>query len=278
MQSTDLDMNAWLHKPKTHIALIDATQANLMAVTLDKEANFKKEMELPHAWHWLYFHEAIKASDLAKDGHEKSGRFLPLTSLPYRMLAGGTLDFFDPINIGEYAQKTSTVESIKPKTGRTGALCFVTVEHSIETSGAMNIYERQNIVYRGNITAPAEKPMAPTTQADCEIVTQPGAIELFRYSALTFNAHKIHYDPSYCTDHDYENLVIHGPLIATQLLETFKKAYPSLKLKHFDYSGSAPLFTPSQLITRVQAESDNTATGWAQNEQGHLVQTAKFEW
>ncbi|TWF59200.1 FAS1-like dehydratase domain-containing protein [Neorhizobium alkalisoli] len=217
--------------------------ANFMLATLGHEDTLAPGDDLPPLWHFLYFLEAKPAGDLGRDGHPKKGGFLPPVSLPRRMWAGGRFTFGKPLKLGDKAVKRSSIQSISEKDGRSGKLCFVTVRYEVVVSGEVSIIEEQDIVYREDpapdVPAPAPK-LVDRIPAFAEEVT-PTEVMLFRYSALTFNGHRIHYDGDYArTVEGYPGLVFHGPLTAT-LLAGLAERSAGRKLKEFSFRGQSPL-------------------------------------
>jgi 3-methylfumaryl-CoA hydratase len=223
--------------------------------------------ELPPLWHWLYFLPLHRQSGLGEDGHAKLGGFLPETGLPHRMWAGSRLQFHRPLRIGETVTRTSRVASLVEKQGRTGRLVFVTVRHEIGDA----VSEEQSIVYRGH-AATAEPTPAPTNAAWQRRI-HPDDVLLFRYSALTFNAHRIHYDRRFATEISrYPGLVVHGPLIATLLLDLVRRNLPEAKIRQFEFRAVRALFDTADFY--VCGRPDGKL--WAHDAQGNLCVEALF--
>ena len=205
-------------------------RARKLSATLDLDPDkLRSGAPLPFGWHWIYFHEPALRSALAEDGHERRGDFLPPIPLDRRMWAGGRLCFAEPIEIGATIRRTSTVRSIELKEGRSGSLAFVTVEHLLSDSSGVLLEEEQEIVYLNRApertsSAPAARPKvvgasAPEDRGDWSESVTLDEVTLFRFSALTFNAHRIHYDRRYAAEVEhYPDIVVHGPLIAMLLL------------------------------------------------------------
>jgi 3-methylfumaryl-CoA hydratase len=198
---------------------------------------------VPPGLFWCLAPEIVSQADLGADGHPRRGLFLPPVPLPRRMWAGGELAFHGTFAVGETVTKTSTIEDIAEKSGRSGTLCFVTVRHAYSVDGALVLDERQDIVYRAPPSHEAEPPPAaapPSATATVRAVeTTP--TQLFRYSALTFNGHRIHYDADYArTVEGYDGLVVHGPLQATWMLNLSAARLGRLPAR-FAYRGRAPL-------------------------------------
>ncbi|MEM7532245.1 MAG: MaoC family dehydratase N-terminal domain-containing protein [Chloroflexota bacterium] len=279
-------LNQWVGKEEVTEDIITAKTANLMNATLSRDAIFNQGDVLPPAWHWLYFHQGVRGDDLGADGHAKLGGFIPPIPLPRRMWAGGTLRFEQPLRIGDHATKHSTIKSITPKHGRSGQLCFVIVEHKIIVNEQRCLSETQTLVYREEVQREAGQPpkvqqMAneptPTKTADFSNAYTPDAAQLFRYSALTFNSHRIHYDLDFCRKHEgYPDLVIHGPLIATLLLDLFYQRQPTEQpIRQFDYRGVSPLFHPHTFTVNGAHMQDTRGEGWATNHFGGVAMTAR---
>ncbi len=273
------ELNEWIGKSIEVEDTVTAGQANRMNATLDREPTFKKGDRLPPAWHWLYFHEAVQLSGLGIEGHPKLGGFMPPVPLPRRMWAGGSLIFDQPIIIGQPAIKRSTIANIAAKTGKSGQLYFVTVEHEVFQNTSRCLHEKQIIVYREPADPTktlADPPPAPETDSrtfSAEI--RPDPIMLFRYSALTFNGHRIHYDLDFCQTHEgYPNLVFHGPLTATLLLDLFYHQYPAEPIKTFEYRGVSPLFNPDPFTIHGTRKGIH-GKAWAANSANGLAMSAQ---
>ena len=230
----------------------------------------------PLGAHWLYFHRAARQSALGPDGHARRGGFLPpVDALPRRMWAGGQLDFTGPLCIGEAAQRRSTVADVAAKQGSTGPLVFVTVEHEIGGPGGVAVTERQDIVYRGPpVSGGAPRPpRAAPTEARWRRTIRPDPVLLFRYSALTFNGHRIHYDQPYATETEgYPGLVVHGPLLATLLLDLCRRE-AGRPVRRFEFRAVAPVFDTAPFTVAGNPEGDTIAL-WVEGRDGALAMTA----
>jgi len=254
---------------------LDLRQARLMQLTLDQPATYQKGDPLPPFWHYLYFNPQIQACDLGVDGHEKLGRFIPDFGLPRRMWAGGNVTIEKPLRLGEEVEKTSTIRAIDEKNGRSGRLCFVTVDHDFAVAGEHRLRETQQIVYR---EAPAEGAKAPAgtpapDDATFSRTITPDPVLLFRYSALIFYGHRIHYDADYTrTQEGYPGLVVHGPLVATLLVRLGLERLGERRLKSFDIRAMSPLFDTAP-FTLEGRDTDDGATLWARSPAGDLAMT-----
>lgn len=268
------NLESWLGRSTSSEVVLDVAQANRMAVTLDRSPTFQLGDALPPAWHWLYFHDFIQASDLGQDGHPKLGLILPPVPLPKRMWASGNFVFYAPLRLGDRVQRTSVIRSITAKEGRSGLLYFVVIEHTLATGGVLNLVEEQTIVYRELASeTQISKAQATTIHADYQQAYAFNSTALFRYSALTFNGHRIHYDVDYCrTVEGYPNLVIHGPLVATLLLDLYVQQQQPLRW--FRYRSKSPLFLPHSFTVNGKNEGENTRL-WASNHEGGLAMEAE---
>ncbi|MEX0338892.1 MAG: MaoC family dehydratase N-terminal domain-containing protein [Arenibacterium sp.] len=265
----------WIGKQETRKDVLSVQPARFMQATLDHDPSLRAGDTLPTLWHWLYFLEAKRLSELGRDAHSKKGGFLPPVELPRRMWAGGRLQFHAPLILGEPAEKTSTIKSVVEKTGKSGPLCFVTVEHLIHQNGQLALSEEHDIVYRSDPAPDAPRPvLAPAPEApDFSETVQPSEVILFRYSALTFNGHRIHYDVDYARSVEgYDGLVFHGPLTAT-LLANQAETRSGKRLTTFTFTARAPLagMTPFELQGR---RSEQTHTLWARRQDGACAMEA----
>ena len=229
----------------------------LLAATIDRDdLPYKAGDELPANWHRLYFLTAARPGEVGPDGHPARGRFLPPVPLPRRMFAGGRLKFFRPLHIGETVTRASEILSVEGKQGRSGDLVFVTVRHRFFVDGDVALEETQDLVYRGPgggaEAAPERVEAAPWQRS-----VQPDPVMLFRYSALTFNGHRIHYDYPYVTQEEgYSGLIVHGPLIATFLLDLLRRERPQGRVAEFSFRARRPLFSPDPFSVRGWPSAD----------------------
>jgi 3-methylfumaryl-CoA hydratase len=259
----------WVGRSREEHDTITAWPVRAMNATLDRKSGEPSAGdEVPPAWHWLYFLEARAASEIGADGHPKRGDFLPPVPLPRRMWAGGRIEWQLPLRIGDRAKRVSEIVSVEPKSGRTGTLVFVTVRHTISTAGGTAIVEEHDIVYRDaprpGDPAPAPKPGPDSAHWRRTVV--PDEVMLFRYSALTFNGHRIHYDTPYVTGVEgYPGLVVHGPLQATLLLDLAREHAPAgRRIARFDYRALSPVFAGTTLTLSAQSADDGLgARVWA---------------
>lgn len=261
---------AWLEKQTSVEAFIDPAQVQKLEATLDRTPSLASGDNLPPAWHWLYFHEQAKASDLGNDGHTKLGVSMPNFPLPRRMWAGGKIKWLSTVEIGIDAKRNSRILSIEEKSGRTGDLIFVTVEHQIHQSGRLCIQEEHNIVYRSAAKQSSiAQPESANTDSDFSASWKLDETTLFRYSALTFNSHRIHYDVEYTREVEgYDGLIVHGPLLATLLLDLANQN--GCSFNEFEYRAKSPVTLPNGFTVHGKREQDQTNL-WVANENGALA-------
>jgi 3-methylfumaryl-CoA hydratase len=274
-------LRQWIGKTEQTSARISAPQVAALAATLDRPDSPDDAHVLPPLWHWLFFHAPVRQSELGVDGHPHRGVFLPPVSLPRRMWAGGRLQFRGtrPLRVGQNVIRRSVINSVDYKEGRSGGLVFVSLGHTIvDCTGEVILTEEQDIVYRGHPTSTAigaaSTRAPPESQWSREI--HPDAALLFRYSALTFNGHRIHYDRSYASDVEgYPGLVVQGPLIATLIMELLHAQLPAARIENFSFRAVAPLFdTLPFLVCGYPQGNGRTITLWAQTLDGCLAMSA----
>ena len=211
----------WIGRTETATETLRPFPADALAATLDRDESYPEGAALPDLWHWLYFLPLHKLSESGRDGHAARGGFLPPVPLPRRMWAGSRFRFHAPLRVGVQALRRSTILKVEEKQGRSGPLCFVTVGHELIDGDTLCIAEEHDIVYREDPApgAPAPAPQPAPEGSAFHRVISPDPVLLFRYSALTFNGHRIHYDQPYATGVEgYPGLVVHGPLLATLLM------------------------------------------------------------
>ncbi len=269
------DPQEWVGRERRQSDVLHVRPARFMEATLDRDPSLEEGNVLPPLWHWLYFLEARPLSELGRDAHPKKGGFLPPVALPRRMWAGGRFTFHEPLILGKEASKRSVITSVVPKAGRTGRLCFVTVLHEIHQNGRLMLSEEQDIVYREDPdpTVETPTPAAAPGNADFSQTVVPTEVMLFRYSALTFNGHRIHYDVDYARDVEgYEGLVFHGPLTATLLMNLACAEMKSAP-KSYTYRGIAPLTGLSAFAMEGRRVGDAVDL-WAKRHDGALAMSA----
>ncbi|MDS0857001.1 MaoC family dehydratase N-terminal domain-containing protein [Burkholderia pseudomultivorans] len=274
--------DAWIGRREDSADRITPAPIRLLRATLDDAEPSALPDVLPPLWHWLYFLPGERQSSIGIDGHPRRGGFLPPVALPRRMWAGGRLQFLRPLAVDTPIQRRSTIANVQSKSGRSGRLVFVTVLHEIGDAQGVAIREEQDIVYRdapppaaAGTPAPAPQP-APTDEQYSRIVI-PDPVLLMRFSALTFNGHRIHYDRPYAMHEEgYPGLVVHGPLIAMLLMEELRRRHPGKTIRAFDFKAVSPLFDTAPFTVNGKLES-HTARVWARGPQGQLAMQASIE-
>jgi 3-methylfumaryl-CoA hydratase len=258
---------------------ISPAPAAALSATLDCRVAPLSGDPLPPIWHWLYFWTAAPQAELGSDGHPQKGGFLPDLGLPRRMAAGGRITFNAALPIGSRAERVSRVISIEHKEGRSGRLAFVTVEHEIKTGGVTVIREEQDIVYREPAQPGQAQPKSTPAPsgAEWERIIAPTEVLLFRYSALTFNGHRIHYDRDYAREVEgYPDLVVHGPLIATLLLDTVGRFAPEAVVREYAFKAVRPTFLGNPFAVCGRRAADGQSIDlWAKDHEGYLTMSAR---
>lgn len=271
---------AFVGNTQTAQDVVRAGPVRLLAATLDRdEPELPDGAPVPPSGQWLLFLPHYRQSEAGLDGHAARGGFLPPVPLPRRMWAGGRLNFSDTLRVGDKVTKRSTIKNVQVKNGRTGALCFVLVEHRYETARGLALIEEHDIVYRDVAPPGAPAPAyekAPKGEWREEIV--PTELMLFRYSALTFNGHRIHYDRKYVTEVEgYPGLIFHGPLQATLLIDLAVRKNPGRMMRAFSFRAVKPVFDLHPLYIGGQRTGGNSADLWVEDYQGDLCMKASAE-
>ncbi|WP_299719440.1 MaoC family dehydratase N-terminal domain-containing protein [Caballeronia sp.] len=270
----------WMPTPTVAVETVTAAPVAALSATLNRvDPSPVSGDALPPLWHWLYFLPLHRHEDICTDGHPMRGGLLPPVSLPRRMWAGSRVQFERPIRIGDAVTRTSEVTAINEKSGRSGRLVFVTVRHTLSDDAGRLLSEEQDIVYRDLATpgAPAPTPKAAPADAMFSREIVPDEVMLFRYSALTFNSHRIHYDHPYATGVEgYPGLVVHGPLLATLLLDLLRREMPVADVTHFEFKALRPTFAGYllSLCGRLD-ESGHAVDLWAHDHEGWLTMSAR---
>jgi 3-methylfumaryl-CoA hydratase len=254
---------AWVGRTEESEDWITPTSVRGVQAMFDMEPVAKAGDPLPPGWHFFYNNPIAPASQLGRDGHPKRGGFLPPVELPRRMWAGSKLAFNAPLRVGDTLKRSSEILSVQGKTGSTGSLVFVGVRHTLRSSSGGETVDEQRIVYRedpkdGANAAPAKKPALPEG-AEFSVSSSPDPVMLYRFSALTFNGHRIHYDHPYVTGVEgYPGLVVHGPLIALSMLQAFTGTHPGVTVRGYDFTPRSPITVPMEMT----AQGRKTEQGW----------------
>ena len=277
-----MNLQDWIGRNETVEDTATATPYAALSATLDQPDTTRPALgtPLPPLWHWLYFLPLAAQSDIGPDGHARRGGFMPPVPLPRRMWAGSDFEFHAPLRVGDALRRTSTIVDVKEKSGRSGSLIFVKVRHEIRCNGAEKVAltEHHNIVYRaaaepGDVAPPPQA--APADSAWQRTIT-PSDVLLFRYSALTFNGHRIHYDRQYVTEVEgYPGLIVHGPLIATLLMDLLRRQQPDARVLRFEFKAVRPTFDTHAFSVHGQPSADGkTVHLWGRDHEGWLTMDA----
>jgi 3-methylfumaryl-CoA hydratase len=236
-------LRGWIGREERVEDIVTADLARRYAATFEQQGAAGAGTRVPRLIHWCLAQPAVPTAGLGHDGHPARGGFLPPVALPRRMWAGGAVTFHGDLAAGDAVTRLSRIAEVALKDGRSGPLCFVTVEHRMTVGGALKIEERQDIVYRGADTPSGAATASPPPESGAQRRhLQASPALLFRYSALTFNGHRIHYDRPYATQVEgYPGLVVHGPLLATLLCD-YAGELSGRPPDHFAFRGMSPLF------------------------------------
>ena len=274
------DMRTWIGRSQTVEDFLAPWPAKALIATLDeRDPEPRMGDPLPPLWHWLYFLEAAPASRIGPDGHGERGDFLPPIELPRRMWAGSRFSFDgEPLRLGDTARRVSTIKSIEPKTGASGSMVFVTVQHTLSGPQGVALLEEHDIVYREAAkpgeTAREPRP-APADPGTARTIV-PDPVLLFRFSALTFNGHRIHYDQPYVTGVEgYPGLIVHGPLMGLLQIELARRASAGRAPRSFEFRALSPVFAGAPMTVAARREADGSLATWIANAQGGLAQQGK---
>lgn len=277
-----LDIRGAIGKTRSTESEIAAWPADVLAATLDRDdAPLKAGDAIPAGWHMMYFPEVVKLRDTGPDGHAKTGDFLPaLPGFPRRMWASTKTTFHAPLRVGDKIRRVSTVADVAPKEGRSGRMVFTTVRNEIFAPSGLAVVEELSVVYRPPAEAgtgapsggaPAPAPAKPVWQR----TIAPTPVLLFRYSALTMNSHRIHYDRPYTMQEEgYPGLLVHGPLTGTLLYDLFRRNMPQAQLKEATVRAMSPLYdTAPFTIEGAPDAAGGSAVCWATAHDGKLAMT-----
>ncbi len=271
----------WIGRRHTQTDMVTPQLVNGFRATLGQAGSDAMHGDVaPLALHWCLAPATVPMADIGPDGHPARGGFLPPVPLPRRMWAGGRLMFHDGLLVGDRVERVSTIRDVNMKEGRSGTLCFVLVQHEICTARGLAVSEEHDIVYRG-LEAPPAGPLPLAHDlgvADLSRSIAPDSVLLFRYSALTFNGHRIHYDRPYAMDVEgYPGLIVHGPLQATLLMGLAQELRPERPLRSFSFRGTSPLFDLAPFAIKARRTQD-AAVLWVEGEAGVLHMRADAAW
>lgn len=277
----DVNLQDWVGRTEEASDQAYPTPARALAATLDQAGiDVSIGKPLPELWYWLYFLPTVPMGEIGSDGHPRRGGFLPPIALERRMWASGRHVFHDPLRIGDVLHKSSEITKISEKDGKAGRMVFVTVRHQIRSGRGLAVEEEQDIVY-----LPMPKtftPPAPTPAPENPAWSEPFPIDpvlLFRFSALTFNGHRIHYDEPYATGVEkYPGLVVHGPLQALLLIESAKRHNPDRVPARYTFRAVRPLFGFDRVSLMGVAREDGGHDLFTVNGEGHVGMQATVAW
>lgn len=278
---TEIDINhlrEWIGNEESKSELVTSSMVERFNATFDLTGAVKDGDAAPTLIHLCLAPPAAPTSELGPDGHPARGGFLPPVALPRRMWAGGAFTFHDDIRVGELVTRDSKIRDVVVKEGRAGTLCFVTVDHRILSGDRLVMEERQDIVYRSeDASGAAKKTPEPALKGANSVTVQPSPTLLFRYSALTFNGHRIHYDAPYARNEEgYPGLIVHGPMQATMLAHYAEKLRRT-RPKQFDFRSLSPLFDDAEFS--LNAEDDGASLKlWTAKTGGPIAMEARATW
>jgi 3-methylfumaryl-CoA hydratase len=277
-------LQSWIGRTETLSDDITVAPLRALSATLDRDDALPVPgTALPPLWHWLFFLPQHRQSEIGPDGHAKRGGFLPPVPLPRRMWAGGRLRWLpeNPLVVGDAVRRFSRIESVTHKAGRTGDLLFVLVKHEVYNSKGLALTEEHDIVYRAAAQPgdPVPPPVPAEKGAPWQREITPDDVLLFRYSALTFNGHRIHYDRKYVTEVEgYPGLIVHGPLIATMLVDLVRRNAPGAFIERFNFKAVRPTFDLHPFRINGAPSADGKAVRlWAEDVEGWLTMQGTAE-
>ncbi len=280
MTASPAPLTDWIGRTETRLDTAGAWPVAALTATFGRDDPPPRAGDpVPPGWHWLYFLDIAPAGELGEDGHPHRGGFLPPVALPRRMWAGGRIEFLAPLRIGDAVRRVSTIRNVEAKSGKSGDLVFVTVEHQIFGNDTLAVREEHDIVYRdapkpgappAKTAAPA--PAAPKAAWHRELTPDP--VLLFRFSALTFNGHRIHYDLDYCRDVEgYPGLIVHGPLQTLLLLDLCRRQ-SARPVRRLEYRAQRPVFHGTPLSVNGTPSADAASADlWTADATGQKAMT-----
>jgi len=273
-------LSDWIGRIETRTDTVTAAPLVALSALLDRDDPPPQPGDAaPPLAHWLYFLPVYRQSEAGPDGHAVKGGFLPPVELPRRMWAGSRLEFMRALEVGSGVKRVSTIKDITGKEGRSGRLVFVTVRHEVSDAKGVVLSDEHDIVFRGE-SALAAKPVPAPTNETWRREIHPDPVLLFRYSAVTFNSHRIHYDHPYVTRVEgYPGLVVHGPLTATLLVDLLRRSAPGVKLKTFAFRAMRPLYDTANFSTcGLPDEAQRSARLWTRDAEGAVTMEATATW
>jgi 3-methylfumaryl-CoA hydratase len=274
--SIDIEhLREWIGRAEQSTDTVTAAPIAALSATLDRDDPPPRPGDrLPALWHWLYFLPAHRRSELGVDGHLRLGGFLPPVPLPRRLYAGGRVEILHPLRVGDAITRVSRIADVSSKDGRTGPLVFVQVRHEIMSRDRLALTEEHDIVYRDAVSSGDPRPRVRQAPVDAvwtrEI--QPDDVLLFRYSALTFNGYRIHYDRRFATEaQGHPGLVVHAPLVATLLADLLRRSVPEASVSRFSFRAISALFDTAPFFICGRPDDDGSVKLWARDRAGALA-------
>jgi 3-methylfumaryl-CoA hydratase len=277
------DLSNWIGRELVTSETLDAMQLTKMAATMDRPLSFNKGEKLPAGWHWLFFNQLEAQANLGPDGHPRRGNFLPPVELPRRMWAGSRLHWHAPFLAGHTVTRTARVLDVTEKAGKSGQMIFVKVGYTYRDGQTVLLEEEHDIVYRDDPPRDANA-TAVTAKAPDKLVFEregahlrkvtPDPVLLFRYSAVTFNGHRIHYDADYVRNVEgYPGLIVHGPLIATFALDFIEfDLAPGRSIEKFSFRMKKPTFDYAPFHLHASASADGKGyAAWTSDNNGQVA-------
>ena len=276
------EMTAWVGRSQTTHDEITAFPLTALAASLGRDdARATVGTVVPPLWHWLYFLPVYRPCEMRQDGHPRGGEFTPPIPLPRRVWGGSkfTWNVGNPLRVGDRATRISRIESITPKEGSSGKLVFLKVVHEYHNESGLCLSNEHQNVYREaqNADRPPSAAVVAETKADWHRVITPDPVLLFRYSALTFNAHRIHYDTPYTVDEEnYPGLLVQGPLTSTLLSDLIRRSAAQATIGSLELKAVRPSYVDRPLHLRGSRDGDRVRL-WAADEAGYVTMTASAE-
>ena len=273
-------LSDWIGRSETREDTITRAPLVALSALLDRDDPPPRVGDAaPPLAHWLYFLPAYPQSEAGPDGHAMKGGFLPPVELPRRMWAGSRLEFLRPLRVGSDVKRVSTIREVSEKEGRSGRLVFVTVRHEVSDAAGLVLSDEHDIVFR-DASVLASRPVAAKSGAMWRREIRPDPVLLFRYSAVTFNSHRIHYDHPYATRTEgYPGLVVHGPLTATLLVDLLRRNAPEAQLQTFSFRALRPLYDTASFFTcAIPDASGRSAKLWTRDAEGAVTMEATATW
>jgi len=275
------DLQAWVGRSEERRDVIQSERCVALQAALNLSGDRLSDGDaLPPLWHWLYFWDIAPRSELGRDGHPAVGGFMPPVGQARRMWAGSRVTFPGTLGLGEPATRVSTIEKVAEKSGRSGKLVFVTVRHELSGSDGLAVIDEHDIVYREDTGKGASaRPGEPAPEgAKWAETVDPDPTLLFRYSALTFNGHRIHYDRDYARDVEgYDGLVVHGPLLATMMVGMAARSVPERPVSHFEFRGMRPVMDTETFTVNVDPDGADAVDVWVANGDGMYAMRGRTE-